>query len=274
MARALVDEPLIADWAAPEALRLLGAPVSPAEGSARLIVVASGPEAERMAAGASAVFGAAVDETLFVPTPTDIAVRLDPLTGSPRRDDRILLLVSVLEPPVDRGPATDVPPGPWSVAPEPPTSPIERFAAWARPAQVVCLALHDPAGLAPDLESDNLDVRVVGERRRGIDAALAEARLRGLDTTRLSENLDGDAAALGRALARVGRAIEAGLGGLRPPACAIACGRVRGGPNRHGAVVAAADEELGAAGLISVECWSPGESAPDLFAVLVAAGRS
>jgi hypothetical protein len=129
------------------------------------------------------------------------------------------------------------------------------------------LSLADPAG-SPFTTTD-LDVRVIESGGVGRDAALAEARLRGLDATLLTDGLVGEPSSVGRALARVGLAVQAGLGGLVPPACALASGRVKGGERRHEAVVAAADEALGSAVAIVVECWWPGPRAPDLFAVLV-----
>jgi glycerate-2-kinase len=260
--RALVDDPILADWAAPEALRLLGAPRTPGEAAGRLIVVARGADAARMGVGASAVFGEAVDEVVVLGPGAESPDRLNARVGALGREDRLLLLDSRTD---------SSPPEPGA---PPPRESIERLAAWAAPARVLCLTLVDPGSSSSTLADTNLDLRVIENGGDGRGAALAEARLRGLDATLLTDRLEGEATSVGRALARVGLAIRAGLGGLVPPACAIASGRVRGGERRHRDVVTAAAETLGPdAGEVAVECWSPGPRAPDLFAVLVAARR-
>lgn len=249
--RALVDDPLFADWAAPEALRLLGAPRTPGEVAGRLIVVACGPDAERMGHGAAAVFGEAIDELTIVDGQT-MAIRAT--LGALGREDRVLLLHSPSHSPIS-----------------PSNSPIGEWVAAAAPARVVCLSLVDDPESTLSFGVDNLEFRVIETGGGGTAAALAEARVRGLDTTLLSSDLTGDPSSIGRALAHVGRAIEAGLGGLVPPACAIAAGRVRGGAQRHLEVIEAAAHMLGSdSNSVAVECWSPGPRAPDLFAVLVA----
>ena len=260
--RALVDDPIFADWAAPEALRLLGAPRTPGEVAGRLVVVAWGPDAERMANGAAAVFGEAVDELMMVGGERETTPAVQALVGALGRDDRLLLLHSPPRDP-DRS-APDRSGLGRSVG-------IGEWAAWAAPARVVCLSLVDDVESATSFGVDNLEFRVIETGGGGTAAALAEARVRGLDTTLLSTELTGDPSSLGRALAHVGRAIGAGLGGLVPPACAIASGRVRGGDQRHQEVVEAAAHMLGPdSSTVTVECWSPGPRAPDLFAVLVA----
>jgi hypothetical protein len=212
-----------------------------------------------MAFGASAVFGEAVDEVVLLALDGDAEGRLDTVIGPLRREDRLLLLDSGADLDTSR-------PQPNRLRSD---MIAERLAAWSAPAQVVCLSLADPAG--SPLTTTDLDVRVIERGGVGRDAALTEARRRGLDATVLTDGLVGEPSSVGRALARVGLAVQAGLGGLVHPACALASGRVKGGARRHEAVVAAAEEALGSAGAIVVECWSPGPRAPDLFAVLVAA---
>lgn len=62
VATMLADDPILQTWAAPEALRALGAPRAPGERAGRLAVVTLGRSADALARGILAVFGDAVDE--------------------------------------------------------------------------------------------------------------------------------------------------------------------------------------------------------------------
>ncbi len=264
VARALVDEPRLSDWAASAALGSFGSHLHAVDRPGRTAVFASGDGAAAMARGAGLILGGALSQLWIWPEasapdePVDRAL-VERECRSLRSEDRFLLLAGPESTPRSGG--VGAPPS------------IEEVVGWASPADTVCIAHHE-VGLAPGRISiaggrSTVEVRTVCRPGAAVEEAMAAARRHGFATTLLSSSLQGSAASVGQALARVGLAMREGVGGLRFPACGIASGVFGAGPGRWGAVIDAARGVLGDAPDVSVECWSAGASAPDMAAVLV-----
>ncbi len=127
-------------------------------------------------------------------------------------------------------------------------------------------AAHPGAGRS---SSGAEGIQTIRTRGAGVAGALAEARARGLDCSVLTYGFRGDPTAAGRGLARVGRALADGLGGLTLPACALAVGRLDGEGGRFDALCRAAGAALGGSAHVAVDAWALASGEPDLHAVVV-----
>ncbi len=349
VAEALADDPMLADWAAHEALRSTGAPISPTEPAGRLVVVAVGKAAEGMTRGAVAVFGDALDEGVVVaprdpgsgrpgrslpagfsqiqgghPFPDQGSLEAGRVVRELVRDlgpaDRLLVLLSggasalMVDPvegvsvddlrvatrrlmdagwPIGRlngfrgrldrlkagglaqlaAPArvlglvlSDVAGGSLEVVGSGPLSPaplryreleidLRREGLWGELPSSLCTVIHEgtaphpaaPSESEPAPSRNRVTLRDVGGGAEALRAAGKAARARGFETQVLSDRLQGEARVAGRGLARVGAAIQDGIGGVSLPACGLVAGETtvrvvgsgRGGRNQEVALGAA-----------------------------------
>lgn len=260
----LVDEPLLSEWAAFEALRSLGAGLHAVDRPGRLVTLARGLHAEAMVRGAEVVLGDAIDEVWVCRPGRSSGSGCD--VAALRREcvslgvtDRLLLLW---------GPDPVVALGEDSVAAWGDDTPsLDQLGRWAEPAQVVCLAHH--AAAVSDSSAPGVEVRSFGAPGGAVSAATAAARRLGFHTFMLSGSLQGDPATVGTALGRVGLAMMDGWGGVKLPACGMAIGHFGPAMDRCDQVVTAADAVVQGHAEVKVECWSPGGGSPDLCAVVV-----
>ncbi|MEJ2538672.1 MAG: MOFRL family protein [Gemmatimonadota bacterium] len=124
-------------------------------------------------------------------------------------------------------------------------------------------------------------IRIVGSGSRAVEAAAVRARDLGYRTHILSRKLEGEARNAGRALARVGMAVQDGVAGPAPPACILASGETTvrvtgsglGGRNQEVALGAALALE-GRSGIVVASLGTDGVDGPTDAAGGLADGSS
>jgi glycerate-2-kinase len=141
---------------------------------------------------------------------------------------------------------------------------LRRAGVWSALPRGARVAL---ASNSPGEHVGGIDPLRVGPRDAALDAAVAAGRRMGLSVSVVAKGMAGEAEALARGMARVGRGMADGLAGTLP-GCALAEVRLGGGEDRHERFARAGRAAAGDRPGLAVASWTPLAGGPDLVAAV------